>query len=53
MGQNYETIFQAAQYYPSLMAVLAYGQRFLPSMVFLLPLYSQGQGTILTLFRCP
>jgi len=24
---------QAAQYYPSLMAVLAYGQRFLPSMV--------------------
>ena len=34
MRQNYETIFQAAQYYPSLMAVLAYGQRFLPSMVF-------------------
>ena len=27
------SMFQAAQYYPSLMAVLAYGQRFLPSMV--------------------
>ena len=33
MGPSCPSMFQAAQYYPSLMAVLAYGQRFLPSMV--------------------
>ena len=33
MGSSCAWMFQAAQYYPSLMAVLAYGQRFLPSMV--------------------
>ena len=33
IGPSCASMFQAAQYYPSLMAVLAYGQRFLPSMV--------------------
>jgi len=33
---------QAAQYYPSLMAVLAYGQRFLPSMVALRKHLTEG-----------